>query len=69
MNDPKAMELLQMAQRASACAERLAPYEAKAAAGNLQMSDVNPQDAIWVLAAVKLGDHVTSVKNVAKAKK
>jgi hypothetical protein len=68
MNDPKAMELLQMAQRANACVERLAPYAAKAAAGNLQMSDLRAQDAVWILAVVKPSDCFSSVKGVAKAK-
>jgi hypothetical protein len=67
MNDPKAVELLQLAQRANACSERLAPYVAKAAAGNLQMSDIESKDAIWLLAAAKPCDK-QSLKAIAKAK-
>ena len=66
MNDPKAMELLQMAQKANACAERLAPYVAKAAAGNLKMSDLRSEDAVWILAVIKPSD--CAVKCAAKAK-
>lgn len=67
MNDPKALELLQMAQKVNACSERMAPYVAKAAAGNLQMSDLESKDAIWILAVVKPSD-VQGLKSIAKSK-
>jgi len=56
MNDPKAVELLMAAKKAGACSPRIAPYDAKMAAGTLQMSDIDPKDAVWLLAIVKPAD-------------
>lgn len=67
MNDPKAVELLQMALKAHACSERIAPYVAKAAAGNLTMADLQSKDAVWMLAVVK-PSNVVGLKSIAKAK-
>jgi hypothetical protein len=53
MNDPKAIELLEMARKKEACNIRFAPYLEKAKAGVLQMSDLSKEDAVWLLGIVR----------------
>ena len=66
MNDLQAVAILNAAKKARACDSRLAPYEEKAASGNLQISDLAPDDAIWILAAVKNVPNVAVLKAIAK---
>ena len=66
MNDPKAIELLEMARKKEACAVRFAPYAARAAAGTLQMADLSREDAVWILGIVRPKAFWKELKEVAK---
>jgi hypothetical protein len=66
MNDPQAVAWLNAAKAAGACGTRLTPYEAKAARNDLKVSDIAPDDAIWILAAVKDVQNVAALKVIAK---
>lgn len=68
MNDPKAVALLEQAQKASACSPRLAPYVAKAAKNELQLSDISQEDAVWLLAVLKKSPFRDTLKQIAKEK-
>ena len=66
MNDPKVIELLEMARKKEACAVRFAPYAEKAAAGTLQMSDIKRDDAVWLLGIVRPKALWKQLKEIAK---
>jgi len=66
LNDPKTIELLEMARQKKACLARFAPYEAKAAANCLQWSDISREDAVWMLGVVRPKAFWNDLKEVAK---
>ena len=66
MNDPKAVELLDLAEKAKSCSLRLAPYQVKKGQGDLQMSDLTPDDAVWLLGVVKVPVYRDLLKQIAK---
>jgi hypothetical protein len=66
LNDPKAIELLEMARQKRACLTRFAPYESKAAANCLQRSDISREDAVWMLGVVRPKAFWNELKEVAK---
>jgi hypothetical protein len=65
MNDAQALEWLAEARKAGACNTRLAPYEAKAAAGELKVSDMDPKDAVWMLCLAKNAGNRKALKALA----
>lgn len=66
MNDPRAIKLIELLKDKKACAH-LAGYIEKARQGNLQLSDLSPKDAIWVLVVDKTKTCRDEVKAIAKA--
>jgi hypothetical protein len=66
MNDPKAIELLEIARKKEACNIRFAPYLEKAKAGVLQMSDLSKEDAVWLLGIVRPKAYWKELKETAK---
>lgn len=65
MNDPRAMELLELL-KSNAC-DHINGYIAKAKQGTLQLSDVSAKDAVWVLAVDKTKTHRDELKAIAKS--
>jgi hypothetical protein len=66
MNDSRAVELLELSKKYQACSLRLAPYQKKMEQGSLQMSDLTPDDAVWILGVVRTPVHREILKQIAK---
>ena len=65
MNDQRAVELLDLARKANVC-KRISPYQERMDQGVLQMSDIVPDDALWLLGVVKVPVHRALLKQIAK---